>query len=328
VSYVDTDIKIHDLTFKDTGVIQLPEGGDIVDSEGNSVLDVVISYNDLTDRPTLFSGSWNDLSNKPSLAGTYTWSIAADDSTQLEISAGNLVQFKGAGSVITTSDANGNITITGASSIVTSDTAPTDALDKLWYNSTDGRTYVKYNDLWVDANPPVVPQVSTYLDGLVVEGTTITTVSYSDTDIKIHDLTFKDTGVIQLPEGGDIVDSEGNSVLDGVTSYNDLTDKPTIPSLTGYATESFVTNALSNSGIIVSATAPTGQPEGKLWYNTASLELYVRYNNVWVAASSSGGGASDYNDLTNKPTSVSQFANDANYVSRDEVYAMILELAR
>jgi hypothetical protein len=83
---------------------------------------------------------------------------------------------------------------------------------------------------------------------------------------------------------------------------------------------------LSNSGIIVSATAPTGQPEGKLWYNSASLELYVRYNNVWVAASSSGGGTSDYNDLTNKPTNVSQFANDANYVSRDEVYAMILEL--
>jgi hypothetical protein len=315
VSYVDTDIKIHDLTFKDTGVIQLPEGGDIVDSEGNSVLDVVISYNDLTDRPTLFSGSWNDLSNKPSLAGTYTWSIAADDSTQLEIAAGNLVQFKGAGSIITTSDANGNITITGASSIDTSDTAPTDALDKLWYNSTDGRTYVKYNDLWVDANPPVVPQVSTYLDGLVVEGTTITTVSYSDTDIKIHDLTFKDTGVIQLPEGGDIVDSEGNSVL-----------SPEVD-LTGYATESFVTNALSNSGIIVSATAPTGQPEGKLWYNTASLELYVRYNNVWVAASSSGGsGTTDYNELTNKPTSLSQFANDANYVSRDEVYLMILEL--
>jgi hypothetical protein len=251
------------------------------------------------------------------------------------------VQFKGAGSVITTSDANGNITITGAAGIVTSDTAPTDALDKLWYNSTDGRTYVKYNDLWVDANPPVVPQVSTYLDGLVVEGTTITTADYDATDIKIHDLTFKDTGVIQLPEGGDIVDNEGNSVLGGVTSYNDLTDrptlfsgnytdltdKPTIPSLTGYATETFVNNALSNAGVTVSPTAPTGLSNGALWYNSSSLELYVRYNNAWVAASSSGGGGtSDYNDLTNKPTNVSQFANDANYVSRDEVYLMILEL--
>ena len=81
-----------------------------------------------------------------------------------------------------------------------------------------------------------------------------------------------------------------------------------------------------NSGLF-SATAPTGQPEGKLWYNSASLELYVRYNNVWVAASSAGGsGTTDYNELTNKPTNVSQFANDAGYVTMDQVYAAILEL--
>jgi hypothetical protein len=291
--------------------------------------DGTLDFPDATVQTTAWTGvfSYNDLADKPNLAGTYTWSIAADDSTQLEIGTSNLVKIQGAGGITTALDADGNVTITGEPGIVTSATAPTDALYTLWYNSTDGRTYVKYNDRWVDANPPVVPQVSTYLDGLVVEGTTITTVSYADTDIKIHDLTFKDTGVIQLPEGGDIVDSEGNSVLDSVTSYNDLTDKPTIPSLTGYATEAFVTNALSNSGIIVSATAPTGQPEGKLWYNSASLELYVRYNNVWVAASSSGGsGTTDYNELTNKPTNVSQFANDAGYVTMDQVYAAILEL--
>jgi hypothetical protein len=58
--------------------------------------------------------SYNDLTDKPNLAATYTWSIAADDSTQFEIAAGNLVKIKGAGGITTSSDADGNITITGA----------------------------------------------------------------------------------------------------------------------------------------------------------------------------------------------------------------------
>ena len=108
-------------------------------------------------------------------------------------------------------------------------------------------------------------------------------------------------------------DAEGNITIAG-------------PSLAGYATENYVDTALAliSAGVIVSETAPTGQANGKLWYNSASLELYIRYDDAWIAASASFSG--DYNDLTNKPTSVSQFTNDAGYVSRDEVYAMILEL--
>jgi hypothetical protein len=204
--------------------------------------DGTLIFPDLTVQTTAWLGvfSYNDLTDKPNLAGTYTWSIAADDSSQLEIGTGNLVKIQGAGGITTALDADGNITVTGAPGIIVSATAPTDALAKQWYNSTDGRTYVKYNDLWVDANPPVVPEVSTYLDGLVVEGTTITTVSYADTDIKIHDLIFTDNGVIQLPLGGDIVDSLGNSVLgvSGITfEYSRLqegldNDNP-ITSITG-----------------------------------------------------------------------------------------------
>jgi len=170
-----------------------------------------ITFPDDTVQTTAWTGvaDYNNLINKPNLAGTYSWSIAADDSTQLEISAGNLVKIVGTRGVTTTSNSDGQITITG-------------------------------------------------------------------------------------------------------------------PDLSTYATQSYVTTALSNSGIIVSTTAPAGQPEGKLWYNSASLELYVRYDSAWVAASASFSG--DYNDLTNRPTNVSQFTNDANYVSRDEVYLMILEL--
>jgi len=58
--------------------------------------------------------SYNDLTDKPDLAATYTWSIAADDSTLREILANETVKFIGAGSITTASDAEGNITITGA----------------------------------------------------------------------------------------------------------------------------------------------------------------------------------------------------------------------
>jgi hypothetical protein len=92
--------------------------------------------------------------------------------------------------------------------------APDNQEGALWYNSTDGRTYVKYGELWVDANPPVVPHVSTYLDGLVVEGTGITTAEI-DADVTVQDITFTANGRIRLPLGGDIVDSFDRSLLGG-----------------------------------------------------------------------------------------------------------------
>jgi hypothetical protein len=163
----------------------------------------------VTSRGYITGLSWNQLTNKPNLAGTYSWSIAADDSTQVEISAGNLVKIVGARGVTTTSNADGQITITG-------------------------------------------------------------------------------------------------------------------PDLSSYATQSYVTSALSSAGVTVSETAPTGLSNGALWYSSKELELYVRYNNIWVATSASFSG--DYNDLTNKPTKLSQFINDIDIPSRDEVYKMILEL--
>ena len=68
----------------------------------------------VTSRGYITGLSWNQLTDKPNLAGTYSWSIAADDSTQVEISAGNLVKIIGAGGITTSSDNEGNITITGS----------------------------------------------------------------------------------------------------------------------------------------------------------------------------------------------------------------------
>jgi len=82
----------------------------------SSALTGLATENYVTSRGYITGLSWDQLTNKPNLAGTYSWSIAADDSTQFEIAAGNLVKIKGAGGITTSSDADGNITITGAAS--------------------------------------------------------------------------------------------------------------------------------------------------------------------------------------------------------------------
>jgi len=80
----------------------------------NSALNGLATESYVTSRGYITGLSYNDLTDKPNLAGTYSWSIAADDSTQVEISAGNVVKIKGAGGITTASDADGNITITGS----------------------------------------------------------------------------------------------------------------------------------------------------------------------------------------------------------------------
>ena len=92
-------------------------GGEIIATRtwvNSTIAAGVINYNNLTNKPVLFSGSYNDLTNKPNIAGTYQFSVAADDSTQRVISTDEVIKFIGAGGITTASDAEGNITITGA----------------------------------------------------------------------------------------------------------------------------------------------------------------------------------------------------------------------
>jgi hypothetical protein len=100
-------------------------GGEIIATRtwvNSTIAAGVINYNNLTNKPVLFSGSYNDLTNKPNIAGTYQFSVAADDSTQRVISTDEVIKFIGAGGITTASDAEGNITITGGgiSSLVNS----------------------------------------------------------------------------------------------------------------------------------------------------------------------------------------------------------------
>jgi hypothetical protein len=56
-----------------------------------------------------------DVTDKPNLAGTYSFYVAGDDSTQRQINSDNLIKFVGGTGITTSSDTDGNITINGFS---------------------------------------------------------------------------------------------------------------------------------------------------------------------------------------------------------------------
>jgi hypothetical protein len=65
--------------------------------------------------------------------------------------------------------------------------------------------YIRYEDLWVDASPTVIPPPSTYLEGLRVGDTTISSVDSTGT-VSIatgisNQWTFGLDGVLTLPNG-------------------------------------------------------------------------------------------------------------------------------
>jgi hypothetical protein len=60
------------------------------------------------------------------------------------------------------------------------------------------------------------------------------------------------------------------------------------------------------SGVVVSATAPTGPEEGALWWDPESGRMYVYYGTAWVDASPvDGAGISSTNELVNGAHTVS-----------------------
>ena len=81
-------------------------------------------------------------------------------------------------------DSNGSITFPDdtvqttayTGTIVRQDTAPTAANGTLWFNTVEGRLYIKYSDVWVDAAPLVQPP--------------------PDTDIDVNSITFSDASVL------------------------------------------------------------------------------------------------------------------------------------
>lgn len=127
-------------------------------------------------------------------------------------------------------------------------------------------------------------------------------------------------------------------------SYNDLTDKPTIPSLNGYATEEWVEGkhylvANDVSTFVDSSTVYTKlQVDNKLALKADKSEIPTKTSELnndsgFVSGNDLANVATSgsYNDLSNKPTipevptNVSAFVNDASYLTPNDVSTFITD---
>jgi hypothetical protein len=192
------------------------------------------SYTDLTNKPSLFSGSYNDLTDKPNLSSTYQFSVAADDSTQRLISTGETVKFIGAGGITTSSDAEGAVTITQATttSLVNGNLSVvlnTDGSMTFPSNRVDGgaNTIALWSSnqsslVWRGAGGAGLPLQSVVQarEGLVNIGTTTGILTGAQTN---YSWQFNTSGQMTFPDS-----TIQTTAWTGSVSYTNVTDKPTL----------------------------------------------------------------------------------------------------
>jgi hypothetical protein len=269
-------------------------GDSITDSNGYSyqILDITNTSGDVWSITT----SWASIT--PVLVGPYSFSKPG--------LAGGLWQFgKDAG--LTFPDNTVQYTAWQGSTVV-SDTAPEEALGRLWYNSTDGRTYVRYNNTWVDASPQITPETfsgdyndltnqpnifSGDYDDLANKPTipsvtadlTPTDVYWDSTDgrayVKYNDqwVDIAPTIPVQVPTDiSELTDDLGllNNTGGGVSDYNDLDNLPLLFSgdyedLTNTPSIPSNTNQLTNGAGFITGSSPTINSPTLAWSNSDGL---------------------------------------------------------
>ena len=236
------------------------------------------SYNDLTNQPALFSGSYTDLTSKPTIPA---------DVSDLTDTTGLL--FSGSYADLS----NAPILFSGEYSALTGKPTLFDGD----YNSLTNKPTIRIavatgsgpggnlqaDSLALAGLNPVTDIPSTWGGDLILQGGVggANGDLYGEVRIKSgqiganYEWHFTTDKKIKLPAGGDIVDSNGTSVLGGgfSGSYTDLTNKPTI-----------------FSGAYADLT---GKP------SLATVATSGSYNDLTNKPSSFSGS---YVDLTNKPT--------------------------
>lgn len=176
----------------------IPTNGNLWLNTNNGVLYVYVSDGDsdqwiqpAAPTPILsavaVSGNYNDLINTPDLSvygRSFSFSVAADDSTQREITSGNLIKFIGAGGLTTSSDADGTITITGGGSTgnVTFNTTTIDTSDSSAITFTPAVVFnsdiTVDNDIFVSNNlfstvSITTPKITSLSSALTLEASSI-----------------------------------------------------------------------------------------------------------------------------------------------------------
>jgi len=146
-----------------------------------------------------------------------------------------------------------------SAALVISATGPTGVTEgTLWYDEVSGKTYVRYSDSWIDANPSAIgPTGTTGPTGIIgPTGTTGPTGANS---------------TVPGPTGPRVTGPTGPaSTVTGPTGPASTVTGPT--GTTGPGT------GVVNQGV----NPPTGAAANQLWYDTTSGKTYIYYNNLWV----------------------------------------------
>jgi hypothetical protein len=122
----------------------------------------------------------------------------------------------------------------GSSTVARQDTAPTAVDGTLWFNTVEGRLYIKYNDTWVDAAPLMMPAPDTDIDveSITFADASVLTSAYTNKLVNgVHEVTLASNGVLRLAD--DLIlprtsrwikDCEGSSGTTSMRWYNIPTD--------------------------------------------------------------------------------------------------------
>lgn len=245
------------------------------------------SYNDLTDKPTLFSGNYNDLTNKPTISnktitikqggttkGYFTLNQLTDETINLELG-------------LQTIDWD-------------------DVTDKPTF--ADVATSGSYNDL---LDTPIIPTVPTNISAFNND------IGYI-TGIDSNDVT---TALGYTP---------GTSNFSG--NYNDLSNKPTIPDeladLTDDATHRLVTDTEKSTwnsksdfsgdynDLTNKPTIPAAQIQSD-WTQSDNTKLDYIKNKPNLATVATSGNYSDLNGKPTIPTKTSDLNNDSGFITSE-----------
>lgn len=296
------------------------------------------SYTDLTNKPTLFSGSYNDLTNKPTLITSYTQltdkptiptdiSQLSDNNNVLSSSGAGYSLPKASNSILggikigsgLTIDADGIVSVTVLGG-VTSYTQLTD-LPSLFSGSytdlTNKPTSLAVAPQWT-ANHTLLPggENTRYLAGdAVYDNGSIYVANFDNESLPTSNTQYWTnigTGKRLNFDGRDIPNITYDQLSGKPTlfsgSYNDLTNKPTIPSDTG---------DLTNNAGFITISALTGYAT-ETYVTTQGYLTTVSYNDLTDLPTLFSGSYDDltglptlfsgsYEDLTNKPTLVTSY---------------------
>jgi hypothetical protein len=193
-------------TFENRGALRIPAGGDIVNSSGQSVL-----------------------------GGNYSLPTASDSVLGgIKIGAGLSI------------DGNGVVTSSGSvTTVVRQDTPPNAGNGTLWFNTVEGRLYIKYSDAWVDAAPLMMPAPDTDIDVVSItfpDGSTQTTAYTSAVVGYTGSIGFTGSAGAQGVTG--FTGSQGNTGATGVVGFTGSQGEIGAQGVTGF------TGSAGNAGSV------------------------------------------------------------------------------